>query len=235
MFGLAAQTPYDLRFRIAGIPVRVHPLFWLVMAVLSNQNDYLKGVLLFIGCAFVSILVHELGHGLSSRAFGFPPAEIVLYGMGGYCVCHLERQRPWQRLVVLLSGPGAGFLLAVPFAVIRNGSGYHDLSSSAFLIVDAMYFINVAWGVVNLFPIWPLDGGRAFEVILVMLRRRESARWMHIVSLLTAGGFALLFFQWRDTFAGIWFAYFAFTNYQALQALHYQSRYGGQEDDWWRR
>src|SRR5947208_3518191 len=30
MFGNAAPTPYDLRFSLFGIPVRVHPLFWVV-------------------------------------------------------------------------------------------------------------------------------------------------------------------------------------------------------------
>ena len=34
----AAETPYDLRFRLLGIPVRVHPMFWLVSAVLGWQD-----------------------------------------------------------------------------------------------------------------------------------------------------------------------------------------------------
>ena len=40
----AAETPYDLRFRLLGIPVRVHPLFWLVMAVLGWQDRNLPMV-----------------------------------------------------------------------------------------------------------------------------------------------------------------------------------------------
>ena len=38
MFG-ASETPYDLRFQLLGIPVRVHPLFWLVAAMLGWQNE----------------------------------------------------------------------------------------------------------------------------------------------------------------------------------------------------
>lgn len=108
MLGLAAPTPYDLRFRLLGIPVRVHPLFWLIMAVLSGGENHLPEVLIFIGCAFLSILVHEYGHGLVSRFYGHPPAEIVLFWMGGYCACDLGRQRPWHRLAVLVAGPGPG-------------------------------------------------------------------------------------------------------------------------------
>ena len=32
MLGMPATDSYDLRFRLLGIPVRVHPLFWLVTA-----------------------------------------------------------------------------------------------------------------------------------------------------------------------------------------------------------
>src|SRR6185312_7868300 len=60
--------------------------------------------------AFLSILVHEFGHGLMARAFGDQPS-ILLYGMGGLCYTAAGRQTPGQRLAVLASGPGAGFLL----------------------------------------------------------------------------------------------------------------------------
>ena len=62
-------------------------------------------MLIWIGCVFVSILVHEYGHGLMSRLFRFSPS-IVLYGMGGSATPRAERQTPWQRLAVLFAGPG---------------------------------------------------------------------------------------------------------------------------------
>ena len=54
-----STTPYDLQFRIVGVPVRVHPLFWLGGLVMGASND-LVGVLLWIAVIFVSILIHEL-------------------------------------------------------------------------------------------------------------------------------------------------------------------------------
>ncbi|AGA27411.1 site-2 protease family protein [Singulisphaera acidiphila] len=263
MLGLAAPTPYDLRFRLLGIPVRVHPLFWLIMAVLSGGENHLPEVLIFIGCAFLSILVHEYGHGLVSRFYGHPPAEIVLFWMGGYCACDLGRQRPWHRLAVLVAGPGAGFLLlgvlflvgkvflGISFAddlelvqtMVGLSSG-HNLSMAYFMLsrtVQSIYWvmtvINLMWGLLNLLPILPLDGGRILEVCLTMLNPRQGMRWAHIVSLLTAGSLAMVFFRWNQTGPGIWFAYFAFQNYQVLQALHQTAKYGQVEDDadWWRR
>ena len=68
----AAETPYDLRFSLLGIPVRIHPLFWAVTAVLGfrmNERN-LPMVVVWVACVFVSILVHEYGHALMARNFG---------------------------------------------------------------------------------------------------------------------------------------------------------------------
>jgi Zn-dependent protease len=109
MFG-ASETPYDLRFKTLGIPVRVHPFFWLVGAMLGWQPENIPAVLIWIGCVFVSILVHEYGHGLVAQGFGASPS-IVLQAFGGLCIYQADRQSPRQRLAVLICGPGAGFVL----------------------------------------------------------------------------------------------------------------------------
>jgi Zn-dependent protease len=264
MFSLAAPTPYDLRFHLLGVRVRINPWFWLVMAIISGQNNHLPGVLIFIGCAFVSILVHEFGHGLTSASFGYHPSEIVLYGMGGYCACEIERQTPGQRLAVLAMGPGAGFLLLlivcivgvlafnIPFAddltiMLRMigiptpgrelSLAFDRLTGPARTIYLTLFWINLMWGLLNLLPVWPLDGGRLCEVLLSMYNRRHGTRWAHIVSLLTAAVVAMYFLRSRDLFGGIMFASLAFMNYQVLQALHQASRYSDAYDDadWWKR
>src|SRR5262245_23717935 len=104
-----ATTPYDLRFRLLDIPVRIHPLFWLVSAIFGWRDHDLPHVLMWIGCVFVSILVHEFGHALMSKRFNGSPS-VVLYGMGGLCYSQGERT-PMERLAVILAGPAAGFLL----------------------------------------------------------------------------------------------------------------------------
>jgi membrane-associated protease RseP (regulator of RpoE activity) len=217
---------------------------------------------MFIGCAFVSILVHEYGHGLTAQSFGYRASEVVLYGMGGYCACEFERQSPWQRVAVLFAGPGAGFLflgvvlvvgrafLGIPFSddltlmgrMLGIGGGrlspaFGRLSDTLRLVYYMLIVINLMWGIFNLFPIWPLDGGRLTEVFLTMYNRRQGARWAHIVSIVTAGILAVFSFQRDQIPAGIFFVYFAFTNYQVLQALRQTTRYGYAEDDadWWKR
>ncbi len=100
-----------------------------------------------------------------------------------------------------------------------------------------LIFINLYWGIVNLFPIWPLDGGQIAGVILSMFNRRKGMNWAHVISLLTAGLLAMWGFQRRDMFLGLFFGYFALMNYQVLQAYHQHAKYGAVEDDadWWKR
>lgn len=262
MFGLAATTPYDLKFRLLDVPVRVHPFFWLVMAVISGQENQLKEVLLFVACAFLSVLVHEFGHGLMARALGYRAQEIVLYAMGGYCVCQGERQKPWHRVAVLLAGPGAGFLLlgavlalagwtygitpAEDLAILARmvglgepvaAPGLFRMGGTTFLVFQFLVGINLLWGIFNLLPIWPLDGGQLCEVFLGMYNRHQATRWAHIVSIVAAACLAAVFLRKEQMAMGIWFAYFGFINYQALQALHQSAAYGAYDDDadWWKR
>ncbi len=60
-----------------------------------------------------------------------------------------------------------------------------------------------------------------------------------MISLLTAGVLAIVAFRLtQDLFLTVFFAFFALSNYQILQSMHVQSRYGlgdGDDDDWWRR
>ena len=105
------STAYDLRFRILGIPARVHPLFWLTAALLGGiTRDPIDFplVLTWMGCLFVSILIHEYGHALMDRRFHGEPS-VLLYGLGGLCYPS-GHESPVQKLAVLLAGPGAGFI-----------------------------------------------------------------------------------------------------------------------------
>ena len=178
-----------------------------------------------MGCVFVSILVHEFGHALSSKAFGFSPS-VVLWGMGGLCYSQGEQQSPRQRLVVLFAGPGAGFLLCAVTAVVfwavvgpspldqatliayklglsQTQGAFADKffmvfdrqsekGQFAFNTYSFMVQINLFWGLLNLLPVWPLDGGQIAQILLTMYDRYRGQRWGHVVSLLVAGALAVV-------------------------------------------
>ena len=123
LLGEPPRTQGDLNFSLFGIPVRVHPLFWLVALLLGARSGGAAEIVTWIVALFVSILFHELGHAMAARAYGFQPS-ITLYGMGGLASYNQPggyRSRghgPLGQVLISAAGPGAGFLLA---AVIVAG------------------------------------------------------------------------------------------------------------------
>jgi len=97
MLGHVAPTPYDLRFSLFGIPIRVHPFFWIMTALMGWDGDEIQLTFIWIGCVFLSILVlfntiitggevGSLTHGDLHVLFTIPiigtpvSAEAVAYG-----------------------------------------------------------------------------------------------------------------------------------------------------------
>jgi len=162
-----SQTQFDLRFRLFGIGVRITPWFWVMSAVLGwgggpdLDRHFVAHLLIWVGCVFFSILVHELGHVVAGRLFG-SEGHIVLYQMGGLAVGSSALERRWQRIAVYAAGPAAGFLLLglVWGGVLLAGTAERGMPEMAHRAYRDLIWINLAWGLLNLLPVWPLDGGQ---------------------------------------------------------------------------
>ena len=227
MFGPVTATPYDLQFHISGIPVRVHPGFWIFGALLGwtpgvarlLEHNILAVVLVWLACLFLSILVHELGHALVARAFGWPPA-IMLYHFGGLAMYSPgSRHTPMRSIAISIAGPGAGFILfgivyVIDVALIANGNPPRGF---AWWAIASLKFVNLWWGLLNLLPVLPLDGGRICESALEVMRLRNHQEIA--LKIAVGAGACAAFLLWRLglVFAGLMFVYLAVQNYQALQ------------------
>jgi membrane-associated protease RseP (regulator of RpoE activity) len=94
-------------------------------------------------------------------------------------------------------------------------------------LVVSLLFINIFWGVINLFPVYPLDGGQIARELFQMFSA-DGVRQSLWLSLVTAAGLALVGFAvLHATFMGIMFAYFAFMNWQMLNTFGGGGGYGG--------
>ncbi len=223
MFGQINSTPYDLRFSLFGIPIRVHPAFWLISGMLGWRAGRLDLVFVWVCCVFVSILVHELGHALVAKWFGWPP-EIVLFHFGGYAAYNPIRGHTAGRSILIsFAGPGAGFLLfGVVFGVLLiPGINLHPLGPTTLAdwVVQDLVWINLAWGLVNLLPVLPLDGGRISEEVCHLLRPRDGQLWAHRIAIVVSGLIAFLFVKIGLIFGGIMFGLLCFQNFQAHQSI----------------
>jgi len=192
-------------------------LIVLFVAMNYNAQQGIQYALLWIPILFVSVLFHELAHAATIGAFGFGSSQIVLTGMGGVTF-NRRRAKPWQDMLISLAGPISSFALMYLCSWIYRAvpAARHDAMLAALL--PGMARANFYWGVFNLIPIAPLDGGHAVrEFLNIFLRDRTSFViyvWIAmIVGAATAIGTAFIGMYFIALYIG-WFVYNAFVQWQ---------------------
>ena len=186
-------------FRIAGIQLRIHVTFVLLIAWLAfgyytqgGSPAAAEGVI-FVLLLFLCVVLHEFGHALAAKAFGINTPDITLLPIGG--VARLERmpEEPKQELVIAVAGPAVNVVIALGLFV-AGGSFINPFVNPAAPervgLVSQLLIINVLLVAFNLLPAFPMDGGRVLRALLAT--RMSYARATQIAA--TVGqGFAFVF------------------------------------------
>jgi len=241
LFQSPPPTRYDLRFSIFGFPVRVHPLFWLIALLLGSSGKPAQ-ILLWILVVFVSILIHELGHALAFRSYG-QDSHIVLYMGGGLTIPEAAAwggsyanvaPSPMQNIIITLAGPFSGFFLAVLIIVgsILLGGVPAGLllgvipvpqfalsSTSGYIVnqlIQLMLWVNIFWGLFNLMPVFPLDGGQVARNVLIQYDPLDGVRKSLWLSVIVGGLITLLGILFSQIYIALIFGLLAFQSYQLL-------------------
>jgi membrane-associated protease RseP (regulator of RpoE activity) len=209
----------DLAFRLFGIPVQVNAFFLLTAVILGPRGQRGSWMLLaavWVVIVFVSVLLHELGHALVVKAFGRTPS-IQLHAFGGLTAWR-GALSPGRRVLVGLAGPGVGIVVGVVALVpmiLLTATERHGLLAT---LVQYVVWVNLGWGLLNLLPMLPLDGGAVMAAGFEAVSRDRGVQIARVISLVLAVGFAILALLSRWPYGAILCALFAYTNYQALQA-----------------
>jgi stage IV sporulation protein FB len=203
-------------FSLFGIEVRVKFWFWFATLLFCGSMDT-RSALVWVAVCFVSILVHEVGHVLAFRMFG-TDAYAVLYAFGGLAVPDRAIYGTLAQFLVAIAGPLAGFCLAglagtiglIFGAPVHFGwhgflphlSAWPDLNHATsvarfrssyvwYLILNDLLWVNFYWGLVNLLPVYPLDGGHAAGAVLERRDPYNGRRTSYLVSAIVGGMVAL--------------------------------------------
>ncbi|TVQ95862.1 MAG: hypothetical protein EA398_16875 [Deltaproteobacteria bacterium] len=177
-------------FRLGGFPVRadIGAAFLLVLLLIIFGGQGPTGLLLGLVIAvitFMSVLLHELGHAVAVRRLGYGQSTIVFSFLGGVTQW---RGAPTHghSIRIAAAGPAVSLLLAMlSFGLlwVFRAAGVDSVLLLRLLWITG--FLNVLWGVFNLLPIYPMDGGKIARSWMSM---RLSATEARRRSLMLSGG-----------------------------------------------
>jgi Zn-dependent protease len=211
---------------VYGIPVRIEYRWflvfalsvWLVAVNLEHGTTTIPSMHVaaawFLGVVttlalFLSVFGHELSHALMGRAEGIEIEEIVLHPFGGLARLRTEPESPRAEFRIAVAGPAASFLFALlGFAAmsVANMGGYRATAAVFFFVG----FGNLLLAVFNLFPGYPLDGGRLLRAFLwhrggnIVEATRTAGRFGQAIAwaLISFGVFIAI--TRGDLFTGLW-------------------------------
>lgn len=244
LLGEPPRSGGDINFQLLGIPVRVHPFFWLIAVMLGVGKDtQMSDLLIWVVAVFISVLVHEMGHALTMRAYGIWP-RVTLYGLGGlasYDPADARRVNSLGQVLISFAGPGSQFLLAAAITGIIFAAGYgivlvnlgpiyFFIPASSEVIVSGgltelifnLIFVSVFWGVLNLIPVYPLDGGQISRELFLAVSPQNGITQSLQLSIVAAIAMVVVGVSLQSLFMAILFGFLGFGSYQMLQAYRNQ-------------
>ena len=224
---------YEISFSLFGFPTTIQPFFWLVALIITalslgriddNMPIWLACLCVGTSGILLSILVHELGHALTFRYLLRTPSTIVLHGFGGMTVPqHYRRGYGFSGAVtqcfLAFSGPLAGFILAfLAFLFLEfvpvNLENAGPAAILLYYFVGWTMNISILWGIFNLLPIHPMDGGHISREIFMYCFPRRGIEFSLVLSMVLAVFLIAVALQNGAIPIAFIFAFFAYQNFQ---------------------
>ena len=159
-----------------GIPIYVNLSFaFLLFLFVTDFGSFTFGLAAALSLA-ISVTLHELGHALTARAFGYRTSDITLSLLGGCASLIALPRKGWQEFLTAIAGPLTSFALAgTMYAVLLSGLVSNEWLGSLLLYTCVM---NVMLGGFNLLPGFPMDGGRIFRSTMLLFLSRARATFV---------------------------------------------------------
>ncbi len=227
--------------RIGGIDVKIDPS-WSIIALLVGvtfyalltteyPNDPTGGLVAAAAVMaivlFASVLLHELAHSWMARAKGIEVRGITLFLFGGVTQADLDTENASDELVIAAVGP----LTSIAIAAVLWGVAVATGGLTAYA-AGRLGWLNLALGIFNLVPGFPLDGGRILRAAIwrargdIVSATRIAARAGQTVGYLLIGLGLLELFALGALIGGLWLAAIGWFLAQSAEAafLHLRVR-----------
>ncbi|HEY8205061.1 MAG TPA: site-2 protease family protein [Pyrinomonadaceae bacterium] len=172
VFGIPVRIDYRwfvvfaMSVALIAANVRKHPLqlgrLWL--PPMGDFTAWTLGIVTTLAL-FLSVFGHELSHALMGRTEGIEIDEIVLHPFGGLARLRTQPESPRAEFRIAVAGPAASFI----FSLIAFGGMWIAARLEINFALALFFFVgagNLLLAVFNLFPGYPLDGGRVLRAIV---------------------------------------------------------------------
>jgi len=202
---------------IFGFPLRIDPFFFVTAWLIGGRQEP-QWMLIWVVVVLAGVLAHELGHAFAGRRLGLEP-WIQLMAFGG--ATGWLRPRPLtsgQRILISAAGPAVGISIGGAVLLAGMAGVFADAPTGVTRLLNFVVWVNLGWGVLNLLPILPLDGGHIAASVAEMVAGRNgriAARIFSIVLTVVIGLLALFGGMWWILILGI---VLTIANVQGLRA-----------------
>ncbi|MBT5022408.1 site-2 protease family protein [Candidatus Woesearchaeota archaeon] len=176
------QKNYTLG-KLFGISVQIHYTWFLVFLLMvwslsteffpinypgMKSSYYVVISIVSALMLFISVLLHELSHSLTARRFKIKVGMITLFFFGGIAHISDDKLTAKSEFWMAIAGPAFSILFALlswilfklvmvfDFVFLEGGS----------IVLFFLFRLNLMLGIFNMFPGFPLDGGRVFRSII---------------------------------------------------------------------
>ncbi|MCW3102060.1 MAG: hypothetical protein JWO09_500 [Bacteroidetes bacterium] len=104
----------------------------------------------------LALIIHEMGHLIAMKAFGYKDVNIFFVPLlGAYVTGSKSRISQRQNVIMLLAGPVPGVFIGFGLAI----AGYMQQNAALFGAANIFVILNLF----NMLPIMPLDGGKVLK------------------------------------------------------------------------
>jgi len=107
---------------------------------------------------YAGIVLHELAHAVTARAFGLHVMGITLVFWGGYTEVNASERGPLAAFLIAAAGPFTTLALAGVFWV-----GERATTGVLSAILGNLAFLSLLFAALNALPGFPVDGGRMLQ------------------------------------------------------------------------
>ncbi|MFW5886974.1 MAG: site-2 protease family protein [Bacteroidota bacterium] len=186
-----------------GIKLGIHWTFILLIAWVVAV-DLMRGrtlaetliTILFVLVLFVCVVMHEYGHALVAKKYGYPTKSITLLPIGGMANITKMPEKPKQELLITGAGLAVNIVIAAALWGIISTTGGMSVQNLSFEAITWNNFlvllmaVNILLVIFNLIPAFPMDGGRLLRAILSFRMNREKATK---IAMLSGQAFGVIF------------------------------------------